>query len=339
MNLNDAIEQFNQYRASAGYRPKTVRAGMEALQGLMAVTGNIQTRNLGPHHGEMYLATMLSKGYQPTTINLRISMVSTFCKWARDRRLMTANQNPLSTVRYQPTTTKPRRRVPVHDFPRLLDAADRPQGRILVALGLYLFLRSSEVVNLKLGDVDLEGGEVRVYQPKTKRWDVMPICAELDAELRRWLTWYAQDQPTGLVPQWYLVPAHRPFAPDYPAQPPLMNPERKMTRTSDRIHQALRGVGWEVMPSDMEGCHTLRRSGARALFDDLVERQDAARDHALRVVASMLHHKSVTQTELYLGLDVDREKRDVLFKGQSMFAAPDRENVVSLERDLSSVTG
>ena len=333
MNLNDAIVAFNQYRASSGYSPNTVRSGAEALAGFMAVTGNIRVKSLDTHHGEMYLAQMLTKGYKPTTINLRIAMVSSFCKWARLRRYLPANANPLATVRSQVVEAEPRRRVPVHEFDRLLEAADHPQSRMIVALGLYLFLRSSEVVGLKLGDVDLDAGELKVYQPKTKRWDVMPICAELDTELRRWLTWYATDQPTRLSPSWFLVPARRQrnFATEHEYVGPEMAPERRLTNTSRKIHDALRGLGWDVDGKDMEGCHTLRRSGARALFDELEGR---SRDGALRYVASMLHHRSVTQTEHYLGLDVDKEKRDVLLRGERMFTQIGLDNVIPITGDL-----
>src|SRR5512139_1642090 len=323
MDINTAIEQWHTYRERAGFAKNTVKSGKQALNAFMAITGNIQVRSLGPHHGEMFLTEMLSKGYSPATINLRLAMLSRFCQWCRDRRLMTGNQNPLATTRYQPVEDKPRRRVPVDDFPRLLDAADRPQTRILIALGLYLFNRASEATFLKVGDVDLDRGEIRVYQPKTKRWDMMPVCAELDAELRRWLTWYAQDQSSvgPLDPAWFLVPARRPFNPDRPpVAGPQMNPERKMVNTSLAVHRALRAIGWSVIGEDMEGMHTLRRSGARALFEDLVARQERARDDALRIVSAMLHHKSVTQTETYLGLEADREKRDLLFKGRCMFS-------------------
>jgi hypothetical protein len=67
----------------------------------------------------------------------------------------------------------------------------------------------------------------------------------------------------------------------------------------------------------MEGCHTLRRSGARALFDDLVER--GGYDGVLRHVSAMLHHKSTLMTERYLGLDVDVKKRNDLIRGKKMY--------------------
>ena len=77
-----------------------------------------------------------------------------------------------------------------------------------------------------------------------------------------------------------------------------------------------------------EGVHTLRRSGARALFDELVDR--GGYDGVLRLVAAMLHHKSTQMTERYLGLDVDTKKRNDLLRGERMFAEPDKSNVVEL---------
>ena len=330
MTLDDAIAEFCIYRRRSGYAENTVRAGEQWLRRFLACTGNIQTRSIDARHGEMFLAEMLGKGYKPTSVNLGLSMLAAFSKWARHRRLMTANTDPLATVRYQKVSAKPQRRVPVTEFARLLDAADHPQGRIIVALGLYLFLRSSEVCDLRVGDLDLDQGEIRVYQRKTGRWDTMPISLELDAELRRWLTYYAEDAGP-LLPEYRLVPARhrRAFGAELHQQ---MNPGARMTNTSLAIHQALRGIGWEVKGEHREGVHTLRRSGARAWFDDLIERQDEARDGALRKVAAMLHHKSVVQTETYLGLDADREKRDLLVKGAAMFTTPVPENVVRLEK-------
>lgn len=328
MKLDDAIQDWCRAR-EAQYSKNTVRAGDQWMRRFLACTGNIQVRSLDAHHGEMFVAYMVAKGYKPKSVNLGVAMVRSFCKWARSRRLMAAATDPLATVRAMKDEDKPRRRVPVRDFPRLLDACDHPQSRVIVALGLYLFLRSSEIVALTLEDVDLDEGEIRVFQPKTKRWDVMPICAELDTELRAWLTFYAQDSGP-LRTSFRLVPARRKgqIGEDY--EGPVMNPGRAMSNTSLKIHDALRGIGWQVTGDDGEGVHTLRRSGARALFDDLVEREGRARDAALRIVAAMLHHKSITQTEHYLGLDADRERRDVILKGERMFRVNEEGNVVSL---------
>ena len=337
MNLDDAITEWCAARASMGYPKSTVKAGEQAMKLFLTVVGNVQVRNLGAHHGEMYLAYLRGRGNSPATINQRLSLARSFVDWARHRKYLRGNTNPLATVRGQKIEDRPRRRVPVHEFPRLLDAAETtggPQARIIVALGLYLFLRTSEIEDLRIRDVDLALGEVRVFQRKTTRWDTMPISVELDEEIRRWLTWYTEDQAAPLEEEWRFVPARRKHFIHDTLPGRVLNPGRRIGHTSHKIHAALRELGWEVSGEDAEGVHTLRRSGARAWFDDLTGRDDpAARDDALRKVAAMLHHRTITTTERYLGLDVDRERRDSLVRGERMFTTTDRANVVQIRRD------
>ena len=69
-------------------------------------------------------------------------------------------------------------------------------------------------------------------------------------------------------------------------------------------------------PIAKEGGHTLRRSGARAYYDELCE---DGYDGALRRVQSMLDHSTTIVTEGYLGLGLDKEARNKALKGQPMF--------------------
>ena len=339
MKLSEAIDEYLGYRRTAGYAKNTVRVESQALGLLLAEVGNIQTTKLDSRHGERYMAAMLSAGLKPGTVNLYRGAFRRFSQWCYQRRYLPGGSTPLGTTRNLVVAQPPRRRIPAHDFPRLLDACWHPQQRIIVALGLYLFLRASEVAALDVRSVDLARGEILVYQPKTGRWDEMPICSELDEELRRWMTWYAVDQEASLQPEWPLVPARKRTSmfndgsgkcggrPLLPLRG-QMNPASRVKQVHLKVQQALRGFGWEVSADDREGGHTLRRSGARALFDHLVATGEV-RDGVLRLVSAMLHHKSVQMTERYLGLEADVERRNSMFKGAQMFATT-TENVVTL---------
>ena len=81
-----------------------------------------------------------------------------------------------------------------------------------------------------------------------------------------------------------------------------------------RLLGALRAHGYDIAG---EGGHTLRRSAARALYDELVE--ERGYDGALRRVQTMLDHKHSMTTELYLGLDVDKVARNKALRGKPMF--------------------
>jgi integrase len=344
VNLSDAIAEFEEYRTNSGYAANTVRAEKQALGYALVCLGNIQVKNITAVHGERFKAYLIGKRLKPNSVNAHLSAFKRFCTWARERRFLPQNTNPMATTRLMRVESRPRNRVDAADFPRLLDACDNPQQRVIVALGLYLFLRSSEIKELRIGSVNLDRGEVLVYQPKTGRYDEMPICAELDTELRRWLTWYAEDAGPvhgPLDPEWFLVPARMPMTLENPeggrgnGRPVprgdgLLNPTRRVGKPHQGVQKALNSIGWRV-EGDREGCHTLRRSGARALFDTLVESGEV-RDGVLRLVSSMLHHKGATVTEHYLGLEADVERRNEMFKSRRMFAAP-ADNVVALVAD------
>ena len=92
------------------------------------------------------------------------------------------------------------------------------------------------------------------------------------------------------------------------------------------MHYALNQIG---ITGDRFGLHVLRRSSARARFDEMV---NLGYDGALRRVSAWLHHSSVTITEIYLGLELDRAQRDEETKGKVMFPSLAAENVTQISR-------
>jgi integrase len=221
---------------------------------------------------------------------------------------------------------KDKRRVPVTKFQALLDVAEYPRDRMIIALGLYLFLRQSEMATLRIKDINLTNGEINVTVHKTGDFDIMPICSELDNELRRYLTWYT-EQCDGLDPEWFLVPSRTNIGGRLnngtfsKGQNMKLRPERMMTKIEDVAKNALELIGHPVRDENgkglFEGIHTLRRSGARALFDEM---RNQGYDGALQRVRAMLHHASGTMTERYLGISVERTQRNEALIGKSMFS-------------------
>lgn len=332
--LGDAVDRYLNFVRSA-YTKGTYQASEQSLRLFLSVVGNVQMRTLAPRHAERFQSHMLQHGQKPNTVNTRMSRLSAFTKWAVSNRYMSASIT--GTTRAVPVPAKPRLRVPVTDFPRLLDAAERPDHRIVVALGLFLFLRASEVSSLRVRDVDLDQGVISVTIQKTNDWDEMPICWELDQELRRWLTEYARDIGRPLHGDDFLVPAHKSFPGWHPRpESGTFNPTRRLDRPFNHVQRVLQKAGYPVTEGGKrkgEGCHTLRRSGARFYFDGLVEGRygdKSARDDALRIVMAALHHKSASTTERYLGLEGDRMKRDRSIKGVRLL--PDlTENVIQIK--------
>ena len=205
MRLNEAIDAYLLSRQGQGYSVNTQRNNRRALALLVEVAGNMEMRHVRPVHVDHYVARMDDDGTQAPTINNRVSDLGRFFRWCRANGIMPLQSDPVGDRRPRPLTPKERMRVPMSDFPRLLDAASNPRNRMVIALGLYLFLRQSEILTLRVGDVDLASSEITVRIHKTRDLDVMPISAELDAELRRYFAWYS-GHCGPLEHDWFLTP-------------------------------------------------------------------------------------------------------------------------------------
>lgn len=337
--LSDVIEEHLFAEATDGRAPGTLRGRRATLLRLLAVTGNIYVKNLEPHHVDRLLVE-LAKTRAVQTRNIDIAHLSAFFKWCRFRRYLPLHSNPLGDRKYQKHLATVKRRISMTDFPQLLDAAEHPRDRIAVALGLYLFLRASEITTLTMADVHLDRGEIDVTVWKTKQRDVMPICEELDIELRRWLTRYTEQ--VGELPDDYLlVPAKYvvPYRQDpvtrrlvraegvvkYKPTRQVNNPERIVQRALELMGHSTRDAEGKSL---RDGIHTLRRSGARALFDQL---RSEGYDGALQRVRAMLHHEDGSMTEKYLGINVEYEQRNELLRGRRMYSLR-ADNVVELRK-------
>lgn len=326
--LSDGIEEFLTSRAGDGYRPNTLKGYRGTLTKLLLAAGNIPIDRLGSQHIDIMFG-QASKTCGEATLNQHQTDLSSFFKWCRSRHLMAIDHDPLTGRRPRRPQKKDRLYVSPSQFSNLLTVADdrHPRDRMIVALGLYLFLRQSEIATLRVRDVHLNERRIDVTVHKTRDFDSMVIGAELDYELRSWLKAY-QALCGPLNPEWYLVPS-RVATPSQRApsghfvasgRTERLRPHRPVTRLHEIVNQAMTEAGVTILREDgskgWTGCHTLRASGARALFEEL---RNEGYDGALATVASFLHHKNVSMTERYLGLGIERDIRNRKFSGEYLY--------------------
>jgi integrase len=325
IQLEAAISEYLASRRAGGARPNTLRNLRNDLTYLLVAAGNIPTTRIDGGTVDIVF-TKASGRRGPAALNNLHGTLNKFFKWLRARNYMDLHVDPLVGFVNRKVPSIERRRVPLAEFPALLDACHHPRDRMVVALGLFLFLRQSEIASLKISDVDLDSGEVLVTVHKAGGvMDRMPISRELDTELRRWFTFYTQ-QCGPLDDGWMLCPAKRashvtkdPGTGRFlrsPVATDRLVPTRPMVKVEDVVKRALVGIGWSVTGENREGVHTLRRSGARAMFDELTA---SGYDGALRAVQVMLHHQSGTMTEKYLGLTLDKQRRNTTIRGKDLF--------------------
>jgi integrase len=324
VSLQHAGKEYVNWRRSQGYANATIKNDKTALNIAMRALGtDFLVCNVAIDQALTILENA-SRTRSGSSVNMIHSSLSAFFRWCRMRGLMPVDQDPLMGIRYRRVPKKERKRLDVSEFGAFLDAASDPRDRAFAALGLFLFLRGSEAAALRVRDLDLNEGTIGVTIFKTDDYDRMPICEELERELRQFLLYY-QQECGALEPDWYLVPARvqRGFGAH------TLNPHNKISRPHDVIKRILGDYGWT--DTYWQGMHLLRASGARAWFDEL---NNNTVDGALRLVQTHLHHSSTQMTERYLGLTADRVRRDEMVLGSAMFPSlrQDSDNVVTLRK-------
>jgi integrase len=253
-------------------------------------------------------------GLSPGAYNQALTRLRGFDAYCREQGYYNR-----SLVSRQVTTKadppKQRTRYSAKELLAIIEAAENPRDRMLVALLANTALRAGEAVALRWGDVDLDEGYLAVTIFKSSKVDRRPITAGLDRELRRWKAYVTNE--CGYPPDhWFLVPAKSSFrwemkAGEEPQRNNLgrLRPERKLGQPYRCVQAALKRLG---LPADKEGGHTIRRSVALIYFEQLVAE---GYDDALLTVSALLNHANVIVTQRYLGLDRHVEKRDATLKG------------------------
>lgn len=321
MPLSEAIAEYTLHLEARGLEPRTIRNALQPLRRAVAEWGPIQTGSItGQHIDRLFRRSKWS----PSTRNLYLGSLRGFFAWCRREGHIARDFDPTDGWKNARVPKRERLRVPVGEFPALLDGCHHPRDRMVCALGLYTFLRGGELATLTVGDLDLRAFTLNVHRHKTKEQDVLPVCAELAEEAERWLAHYRRDQSRAALPHWWmLVPSKHPNATRYNREtrqievvrdvPAPLRPEKQMTHPYRAVQRALKELGYDTLG---EGEHTLRRSGARALFDSL---RDQGYDGALMRVSSMLGHKDTKVTQTYLGIGLERIQRNESLAGKRMF--------------------
>lgn len=318
--MSEARIDYEMHLTARGLSPRTVRNAGQVINRWVDLVGDTRVDLIRPQHVDRFFGL---GNWAPKTQNLYLSVLrGSFFGWCRRQGYLARDYDP--TEGWRPIRGEKNEQfwLPVDEFAALLDAADNPRDRAVIAIGLYTFMRGSEIQTLRIQDIDLERYTITMYRWKTKQADTLPIPTELAIELERWLAEYKRLMVFQLLPEWYLVPARGPMPMAYDHEKGMLQHtgvEAELRPTSptgkpyDCVKRALKKLGYETKGT---GAHTLRRSGAYALYNRL--RKDGY-DGALKRVSSMLGHADSKTTEIYLSVSLERQQRNELLAGVPMF--------------------
>jgi integrase/recombinase XerD len=205
-------------------------------------------------------------GMQPPSINNSVSALRFFFTATLDRpdlaRRLTVVREPLRL----PTV------LSVEEVTLLLQSAPGAKYKAALGTAYGAGLRVSEVVALKVGDIDSERMLLRVEQGKGRKDRHAMLSPQLLELLRDW--WVEGRRRGVLLPRGWLFPGRNPIEP-------------LSTRQINRaIHAAAEAAGIKKRVS----MHTLRHSFATHLLEQ---------DTDIRVIQVLLGHAKLETTALY----------------------------------------
>lgn len=242
----------------------------------------------------------------------RLSQLRVFFGYCVKRGWIDAD--PTVLLRAPRPTAAPRERLTASELLELIDAADFPMHRLVLALAANLGIRQAEIKTLRIRDVNLDAGTILVTVHKTRTKtvpDLMPITQELAAELNRWLAHYQREavltQDTLLVPSQHYTPISCRVT---------YRIDRSVAEPEEIVKRGLAKLGWDVVKG--EGIHTVRRSMARIFFD--AAEAEVSYYDALLGTMRLLHHDRPDTTLRYIGVDRQTQARDNFLRGKAFLS-------------------
>src|ERR1700756_5573241 len=215
------------------------------------------------HRYQLWLASI---GTTVPTVNVSATALRFFFKVTLKR----------SDLAGEVVSAREPRRLPVvlspDEIGRLLASTTNIKHKAALSLTYATGLRASEVISLKLTDIDRERMVIRVEQGKGKKDRYVMLSPNLLELLRDW--WRAARKKGWM----------------YPGQPWLFPSYRGQHTSARQLHRIVRLAAGRAGISKRVGVHTLRHCFATHLLEQKTD---------IRVIQVLLGHKQLDTTALY----------------------------------------
>jgi len=213
-----------------------------------------------------YQLHMRTNGASATSMNAAVSALRFFFGVTLERGDANAGMTTVRTPKRLPVVLSPQ------EVERLLNAAPGIKYRAALGLAYGTGLRASEVVSLKVADIDSERDVIRVEQGKGRKDRYANLSDPLLVLLRDW--WVEARKRGVMLPKGWLFPGQNPVNP-------------LTTRQLNRAFHAAKDAAGIDKPVCL---HTLRHCFATHLLEQNVD---------IRLIQVLLGHKKLDTTARY----------------------------------------
>jgi site-specific recombinase XerD len=219
-----------------------------------------------------YQLHLVDSGTSPISLNAAITGLKFFFDVTLDRLELMAKMRPVRVPQKLPTV------LSRDEVRRLIAAASNLKHQTALSLAYGTGLRASEVVALRVGDIDSQRMILRVEQGKGRKDRYAMLSPVLLERLRAW--WRVARAQGKMLDGGWLFPGMNPVEP-------------LTTRQLNRVvHAAAAAANIDKRVS----MHTLRHSFATHLLEQKVD---------IRVIQVLLGHKKLDTTALYTQVATD----------------------------------
>jgi integrase/recombinase XerD len=245
--------------------PKTQHEYIRRVKGFADFLGRFPAKATAEdvHRYQLRLASI---GATVSTVNATASALRFFFKVTLKR----------SDLADEVVSVREPRRLPVvlspEEVGRLLAATTNVKQKAALSLTYATGLRASEVISLKLTDIDRDRMVIRVEQGKGKKDRYVILSPNLLELLREW---WRVARKKGWMP---------------PGQPWLFPGYRGQHISARHLHRLVRMAAARAGITKRVGVHTLRHSFATHLLEQKTD---------IRVIQVLLGHKKLDTTALY----------------------------------------
>jgi site-specific recombinase XerD len=246
-------------------RDKTQNAYIRAVRKLAAFLGRAPDTATAEDLRRFQLH-LVDQGTSPITLNATITGLKFFFEVTLDRAELMAKMQPVRVPQKLPVV------LSRDEVARLIAAAHNLKHQAALSVAYGAGLRASEVVALKVGDIDSERMTLRVEQGKGRKDRYAMLPPVLLQRLRAW--WRVGHAQGKLLQGGWLFPGMDPLDP----------------LTTRQLNRAIHDAAEAAKIDKRVSMHTLRHSFATHLLEQKVD---------IRVIQVLLGHKKLETTSLY----------------------------------------